>query len=709
MRNGVFATHPPRTASKYNFIPYGKGIAMRILTFALAGTLALSGALPTLALSGADTAKPKSGKLGFDPSNMDTTCKPCDDFNKYVNGGWMARTPIPAAYPRWGSFNELQERNQTHLREILEAAAKDTSAKPGSIERKIGDFYAAAMDEAKIEELGATPLKPDFDRINAISDVKSLQETIAYFQSNGIRTMFGFGGGQDAKDSTQVIGQLSQGGLGLPEREFYFRDDPKSKSVREEYVKQIAKMFELLGDSPEAAAEGAQVVMKLETKLAEVSMTRVEQRNPEKTYLKKTRAELEEMVPEIDWKGYFTAIGAPQVQTINVRQPAFMQALGKMLGATPIPEWKTYLRWRVISGAAPLLSKKFVEQEFAFQGRILNGTTENLPREKRMTGLADRSLGEALGQIYVRKHFSPAAKKKVLELVGNIKAALRDDIMRLDWMSDETRKQAIAKLDAIVVKIAYPDQWIDYSSVKITRDSLIENVRACTKFAIKRNLEEIGKPVNRARWGMTPPTVNAYYSPVMNEIVFPAGILQPPFYDPEADDAVNYGGIGAVIGHEISHGFDDSGRRYDKEGNLKDWWTKADGENFDGRAKCIADMYSSFKVGDVNVNGKLTLGENIADLGGLTLAYLAYQKSLNGKPGPVLNGFTSDQRFFIGWAQVWRTNARPEFLRQQVFTDPHSPAMFRVNGTVSNMPTFAKAFNCPKGSPMVSEAGCRIW
>ncbi len=682
---------------------------MRILTAALAGTLALSAALPILATPPGDTAKAKNAKLGFDPSNMDQTCKPCDDFNKYVNGGWMARTPIPDAYPRWGSFNELQERNQKHLMEILEAAAKDTKAKPGSLERKIGDFYAAAMDEAKIEAQGAAPLKPDFDRIAAISDVASLQSAIVGFQGTGVRTMFNFGGGQDAKDSTRIIGQLSQGGLGLPERDFYFRDDPKSKTVREEYVKHVAKMFELLGDDAATAAANAKTVMAVETKLAEGSLSRVEQRDPKATYNKKTRAELKTLAPEIDWDAYFAGLGVGSIQEVNVRQPKFFAALGKQLTATPIADWKTYLRWRVISGAAPLLSKQFVDQNFEFSGKILTGTKENLPREKRMTSLSDNMLGEALGQIYVKQHFSPAAKKKVLGLVGNIRAALRDDLAGLEWMSDETRKQALAKLDKIVVKIGYPDVWIDYSSVKISRDSLVDNVRACSKFFSKRNLEEIGKPVDRTRWGMTPPTVNAYYSPVMNEIVFPAGILQSPFYDPNADDAVNYGGIGAVIGHEISHGFDDSGRKYDKDGNLNDWWTEADGKNFDGRAACIADFYSSFKVDDLNVNGKLTLGENIADLGGLTLAYLAYQKSLGGKPGPVIDGYTAEQRFFIGWAQVWRTNARPQFLRQQILTDPHSPAQFRVNGTISNMPTFAKAFNCPKGAPMIREAGCRIW
>jgi putative endopeptidase len=682
---------------------------MRILTLALAGSLLLAGPInAATAFTDPDAPPGKANsKLGFDPANLDAKCKPCDDFNQYANGGWMSRTPIPAAYPRWGSFSELAERNQKHLTEILDGV-KDAKNAPGSLEQKIGDFYASAMDEAKIEADGVAPLKADFERIAAVKDATALQAIFARFQMNGVRTPFFFGAAQDAKNSSEVIGQIGQSGLGLPERDFYFKDDAKSKTIREEYVKHVAKTFELLGDDAATAAQNAQTVMRLETKLADASMSRVEMRNPNAVYFRQTRGELKKLVPEIDWDGYLAAVGAANGGDVNIRQPKYLQALGKELKETPMADWQTYLRWSLTDSAARYLPAKFVNEDFAF-AKLLSGVKEQLPRFKRMTALTDGLLGEALGQIYVKKHFSPEAKAKVQRMLDNIKAALREDIGRLDWMSDATRKEALAKLDKIVNKIGYPDKWIDYSELKIERGSLIENVRACARFGYRRNIERLGKSVDRTRWGMTPPTVNAYYSPAVNEIVFPAGILQPPFYNPDADDAVNYGGIGAVIGHEITHGFDDQGRQFDKDGNLRDWWTPDDLKNFKERAACVESQYSSFKVDDLNVNGKLTLGEAIADLGGLTIAYLAYQKSLDGKPGPVIDGFTADQRFFMGWAQVWQTNARPEFLRLQIATDPHAPAQFRVNGTVSNMEAFAKAFGCKKGDPMVRESGCRIW
>jgi putative endopeptidase len=684
---------------------------MRLFAFALAGSLLLAGPIHAgLAFTGPTDSKPASPnpKLGFDPANVDAKCKPCEDFNRYANGGWLDRTPIPAGYPEWDGFSELAERNQKQLTDILDAA-KNAKSEAGSVEQKIGDFYASAMDEAKIEAAGIAPLKDDFERIAAVTDVASLGAVFTHFQMNGVRTPFGFFSGQDFKNSAEVIGQAAQGGLGLPERDYYFKDDEKSKTIRAEYVKHVAKMFELLGDDAAAAARNAETVMRLETKLAEASMTNVEMRDPNAVYNRLSRAELKALTPNFQWDAHFRALGVPNVQDVNVAQPKFFKSLSEQMTATSVADWKTYLRWCVTDSMADYLPAKFVNQNFAFYGTVLSGTKEQRPRFKRMTRLTDQVLGEALGQVYVKRHFSPETKVKVQAMLENIKAALRDDIGRLDWMSDATRKEALAKLNTIVNKIGYPDKWIDYSSVVIGRESFVENIRACSRFAVRRDLSQIGKPVDRAQWGMTPPTVNAYYNPSLNEIVFPAGILQPPFFNPDADDAVNYGGIGAVIGHEITHGFDDEGRQFDKDGNLREWWTEQDRKNFTERAQCVNKQFSGYKVGDLNVNGDLVLGEAIADLGGLTLAHFAYQKSLGGKPAPVIDGFTADQRFFMGWAQVWRTNATPEYLRLQVTTDPHPAARFRINGTVSNMEIFARAFGCKNGDPMARAAGCRIW
>lgn len=650
---------------------------------------------------------------GFDVSSLDRSVNACADFNMFANGGWIARNPVPAAYPRWGRFNELAERNRDALHEILEAAAKNRKAKKGSNEQKIGDFYASCMDEARIEKEGVKPLAPELKRINSLKDVRGLEEEIAHFHRQGVGAVFAFGTGQDLKNSTQIIANAFQGGLSLPDRDYYLKDDEKSKTIRAEYVKHVAKMFELMGDDAAKAASEANTVLAIETKLAQASMSRVQLRDPNARYHKMDLVQLKSLTPNFSWDTYFTSIGTRGITEINVGQPDFFKAVEKELSATPIEDWKTYLRWHLLDAAAPNLPKKFVDEDFHFGGTILQGTKEQLPRWKRCVTSTDRSLGEALGQVYVQKAFPPEAKARAQQMVMNLVAALQGDLSTLDWMSDPTRKQAAAKLNAFMRKIGYPDKWRDYSALKIDRGIFQNNVFRSNEFARQYNLNKLGKPVDRTEWGMTPPTVNAYYNPTMNEIVFPAGILQPPFFDPLADDAINYGAVGAVIGHEMTHGFDDSGSQFDSQGNLKNWWTEDDLKKFKTRAQCVMDQFDSYVVEPgLNQNGKLVVGESIADLGGLTIAFAAFQKSMEGKPRPAsIDGFTPEQRFFLGYAQIWAQNARPEFERLQTQTDPHPLGRFRVNGPLSNMPMFAQAFQCKAGDPMVRppEKRCQIW
>lgn len=647
---------------------------------------------------------------GFDISNMDPNVAACENFFQYANGGWVKKNPIPAAYASWGRFNELSDRNQEQLRQILEAAGRGAAAK-GSNEQKIGDYYASCMDEAGIETAGLSPLMPQLKRIDAINSTKSLQKVVAELHAGGVRVLFRFGSAQDFKQSTQVIGQLFQGGIGLPDRDYYTKTDDKSKELRDKYLSHIAKMLALAGDDGSTAH--AQTVVAIETKLAAASMTRVEQRNPENIYHKTKIADLKGLTPNFDWAAYFKSIGLQSAGDINVAQPNFFKALNEQLTATPLSDWKAYLRWQLLNSRASALPKTFVEEDFDFSGRTLTGAKELLPRWKRCVASTDRALGEALGQVYVQKHFSPAAKARAVEMVGNLIAALRDDLTTLSWMSDATRKRATAKLEAFTRKIGYPDKWRDYSALKVVRASYLTNITSAQQFESNRQLGKIARPVDRTEWGMSPPTVNAYYNPSMNEIVFPAGILQSPFYDPEADDAINYGGIGGVIGHEMSHGFDDSGARFDAEGNLVNWWTEDDLKSFKARAQCVIDQFSSFEPQPgLHENGNLVVGESIGDLGGLTLAYAAFKKSMEGKPRPAnIDGFTPEQRFFLGWAQVWASNERPEFERLMVATNPHPIARYRVIGPLSNMPAFAQAYQCKSGDAMVRppEKRCQIW
>ena len=650
---------------------------------------------------------------GFDLGNLDNGMAACTDFYQYADGGWMAKNAIPAAYPSWGSFDELQERNRELLHQILDEAAKDQSTIEGGNKRKIGDYYAACMDEKGIEGEGLAPLQPEFERIERIRDLKDLESEVARLQGYGVKALFEVDSTQDFKNSSQVIGEIDQGGLGMPDRDYYSREDEKSQKVREEYVKHVAKMFELMGETPAQAAAAARTVMSIEAQLAQASQTNVQRRDPEAVYHRMSPAAVKALAPDFSWDDYFAVHGLAGKGEVNVTAPDFFKAMEQLLKSVPLADWKTYLRWHLIDDAAPTLSSKFVDEDFHFKGTVLRGTTENLERWKRCVRSTDRALGEALGQAYVEKNFPPEAKTRALEMVRNLESALREDISSLSWMGPETRKQALAKLDAVRNKIGYPDKWRDYSALKVDRGPYVENFFRAARFEFNRQLAKVGKPVDRDEWDMTPPTVNAYYNPQLNEIVFPAGILQPPFFNPKADDGINYGAIGVVIGHELSHGFDDQGRQFDAQGNLKDWWSPADEKDFNGRAGCVISQFDGYFVEkDLHENGKLVVGESIGDLGGLAISYRAFQKSMEGKARPAnIDGFAPEQRFFLGYAQVWADNLRPEYARLLVNTNPHPVPRFRVNGPLSNMPAFAKAFNCKPGDAMVrpEKERCQIW
>ena len=686
-------------------------MAARRITAILTVTFAV---LTALLLAPGDVrlmAADDSPAHGFNVADLDRSCKPCDDFYQFAVGGWLKANPIPPEYPEWGSFITLAEKNLEALHGILEAAATNTSAAPGSNEQKVGDFYASCMDTKEIDAQGLKPIGSELASIDAIHDTAGLLHTGARLQTQGVSVLFTFGSDQDFKDSSKVIGEATQGGLGLPDRDYYTRDDDDSKKLRERYVEHITKLFTLAGDGPEKAGAEAKTILGIETSLAKSSMTNVERRDPQKVYHKMSVADAQALTPHLSWDSYFQALGGPKLAEINIGQPDFFKALDGLLASVPLADWKTYYRWHLLDRSAALLSDPFVQESFAFNGRILTGSKEIRPRWKRCTSAVDQQIGEALGQVYVQKYFPPEAKARALDLVHNLLAALRDDLQTLPWMSPATRKAAIEKLEAFTIKIGYPDKWRDYSALKIERGPYVVNTFRGTQFESARDLAKIGKPVDRGEWGMTPPTVDAYDNAQLNEIVFPAGILQLPFYDPKRDDAYNYGGIGAVIGHEITHGFDDQGAQFDPKGNLKNWWTPEDLKSFQDRGECVVKQFDGYEVEKgLHENGKLVEGESIADLGGATLAYAAFQKSQHGQPGEKdANGFTPEQRFFLGYAENWAVNVRPELARLQTNTDPHPLPKFRANGPLSNMAEFAKAFGCTKGDAMVRNQVCKIW
>jgi putative endopeptidase len=644
---------------------------------------------------------------------IDPNAAPCQDFYQYAVGGWLSANPIPAAFPSWGTDSLLAEKNRDVLHAILEEASKNTKAAKGGSEQKVGDFYASCMAEEKIEAEGLKPLAPEFARIEALKDKRQLPALIAHLHDIGVGALFRSDSTQDAKNSAEVIFEIWQGGLGLPEGEYYTKDDDEKKRIREEYLKHVARMFALAGADATAAAASAQTVFNLERRLAESWMPRVDRRDPDNVYNRRTQVQLQASTPNFDWATYFKNIGLARPTDINVGQPKYFERANQQLAAASLDEWKTYLRWRVLDDFATALPRAFVEADFNFYQKTLRGTTEQLPRWKRCVAATDAAMGEALGEVYVKRAFPPAAKARALELVGNLITALGGDLSTLGWMSDATRKQAAAKLNTFIRKIGYPDRWRDYSALTVDRRSYAANRMHANVFENRRDLRKVGAPVDKAEWLMTVPQVNAYYNAATNEIAFPAGILQAPFFDPAFDDAVNYGAIGSVIGHELTHGFDDQGRRFDAQGNLKDWWTEADAKNFKERAQCIIDQFNKFEVEKgLTHNGQLVAGESIADLGGLVIAYAAWQKSLEGKPRPAsLDGFTPEQRFFLGYAYSWATNIRPEQARLIVQTDPHPLPKFRVNGPLGNFPAFARAFGCKPGDPMLREGKdlCQIW
>lgn len=670
---------------------------------------ALGGATsPLLAQQRAHDAA--AARHGVDPSDMDRAAQACDDFYRYADGGWRAKNPIPPEFPSWGTFSELAERNREVLHGVLERVSKEKNA-PGSDEQKIGDFYASCMDEAAIETAGPKPLQPVLERLEKMQTAADLRAELARLHGYGVNALFRFGSQQDRKNSSEVIGGVSQAGLGMPDRDYYTKTDEKSKTLRDQYSEHVRKMLELAGDDPAKAAAEAKTVLEIETRLAEASMTRVERRDPDATYHRMTPDEARKLTPNFAWTAYWKETGSPELVAVNVGQPKFFEALDRQLSTVPLSDWKIYLKWHVVNAAASSLSSKFVEEDFNFNGRILQGTQALQPRWKRCVRATDARLGFALGRIYVREAFPPEAKARADQMVKNLVAALRDDLSQLPWMGAETRKAALAKLNAFTPKIGYPDKWRDYSSFSVVRTSHATNVLNGELYEFRRDLAKIGKPVDRTEWGMTPPTVNAYYNAGRNEIVFPAGILQPPFFDAAADDAVNYGGIGSVIGHEMTHGFDDQGRKFDAEGNLKNWWSPDDLKNFEQRAACVQKQFDGYVVqGDLHENGKLVLGESIADLGGLTIAHAAYRRSLEGKPRPAdIDGLNDEQRFFLSWARVWAANDRPEFERLMVNTNPHPLGRFRAIGAPSNMTSFAKAFSCKADDAMVRAEQCQIW
>jgi len=646
---------------------------------------------------------------GFDPTALDRSANPCVDFYQYACGAWMGSNPVPNDHSRWGRFDALQERNRTMLQNILETASAPSPAR-SAVDQKIGDFYAACMDEKTIDARGLAPLQADLARIRGLRDKAAVTDTVVRMYRAGFAPFFRFSSEPDAKDSTHVIAGLDQGGLGLPDRDYYFKTDEKSVKIRAQYLEHVQKMFELMGVAPASAASQAKAVIALETALAKDSLDRVSRRDPEKLYHKMTVKDLASLAPAFDWTKFFQGVGAPAIQSLNVDVPLFVKAFDAVLTATSLDDLKSYLTWNLLRDSTDVLPGKFEQESFNFYGKTLQGQKELAARWKRCVNLTDGQLPDALGCQFVEKTLGEEGMRRTHEMVNEIEKALAQDIQSIDWMTPKTKEQALVKLHAVINKIGSKEHWLDYASVKVARNDAFGNAERTSEFELQRQLAKIGKPLDKQDWEMSQPTVNAYYDPQENDINFPAGILQPPFWDNQMDDAVNYGAIGAVIGHELTHGFDDQGRQFDAQGNLRDWWTEEDAKAFDQRADCIVQQYGSFTaVDDVHLNGKLTLGENTADNGGLRLAYGALMDRLAGKEPPSRDGFTAEQRFFLGWGQIWCENRTDESARMRAQTDPHSPGKQRVDGVVSNMPEFQKAFACGAGQPMVRNPACRVW
>jgi len=649
---------------------------------------------------------------GFSLDTIDKTVDPCVDFYQYACGNWIRNSEIPPDQSSWVSFVELHERNLDIERGILEKAAAGGASRDAT-SQKIGDLYGSCMEVKNVDERGLSPIKPELERVAAVKDKHDLIDELARLNLVGHGSLFSFYSSPDLHNADQVIAYIDQGGLTLPDRDYYLKDDQKMKDMRQHLVEYVTQVFTLDGQTPQQAAASAQTVLRIETALAKAAMDRTARRDPKNRDHKMSREEAIALGPDFYLNLYFTEVGAPNFTQLNVSNPDFFKQVNGVLASESLDALKTYVTWHVLTAAAPWLSQPFVEANFKYQ-QNLTGQKEIPARWKRCVTLVDRELGEALGEKYVDATFGAEGKQRMLKMVDALEQSLAEDIHDLSWMSDDTKKQAKAKLDAIRNKIGYPDKYRDYSSVVIQPDDLLGNVMRGNTFEIRRDIGKIDKPLDRKEWGMTPPTVNAYYSGSFNEIVFPAGILQPPFFDKSMDDAVNFGGIGVVIGHELTHGFDDQGRKYDPHGNLHDWWTAEDAKEFEKRASCVSDEYSSFvAVDDLKLNGKLTLGENTADNGGARIALMALEHMIagdkTGKEGQKLDGFTPDQRFFLGFARVWCEKRRPEYSRMLVTVDPHSPGKYRIDGVVQNMPEFQKAWGCKAGQPMVAENACRVW
>jgi putative endopeptidase len=643
----------------------------------------------------------------LDTSSMDTSVDPCVDFFAYSCNGWIKKNPIPPDQSSWVAYGKVQDQNRQQLHDILESAAAETGER-APYRQKIGDYYASCIDEKTIDGQGVRPLQEAVARIDAIQSKKDLSDVVASMAHQF--ALFNFRSDQDYKNSTEVIAEADQGGLGLPDRDYYFKDDAKSVDLRKAYLAHVQKMLELLGHPPATASEEAKRIMAIETELARGSMTRVERRDPKSLYHRMPVDELQKLSPNFQWDLFFAKVGVPQLKSLNVETPAFFQAMSQLIDKEDLAAWKTYLAWHLVHANARYLSSAFVNEDFNFYGKTLTGREQLKPRWKRCTEDVDNDLGEALGQAYVEKYFGPDAKRQVLTMVTEIESAMQQDIENLPWMSPPTKKNAIEKLHAVLNKIGYPDKWRDYSSLEIKRGDEMGNVQRAAKFEFDRQLAKIGKPVDHQEWTMTPPTVNAYYDPQKNDINFPAGILQPPLFDPASDAAPNYGNTGGTIGHELTHGFDDEGRQFDATGNLRDWWTEADGKEFEKRASCISNQYSQYVIlDDIKINGKLTLGEDVADLGGLILAYAAWKQDTKSQNLQSIDGFTPDQRFFIGYAQSWCGSTRDETKRVRATVDEHSPEKYRTNGVVTNMPEFQTAFHCKTGAPLAPAQRCRVW